>query len=349
MWNPFARREVRSSYTDALVSLLVREASGSGAPTGQAHATAAVESCASLWSHAFAGARLEPEVPALDPFTLSTIARSLILDGESLHVIEVERGELRLLPVGGHVVTGTSPDPDTWTYRCDLHGPNGSITREVPSPGVVHCRYSVDPSRPWRGVGPLSRSSLDASLLSAIVTRLGEEASSSVANVIPSPVDGASASTEQLRADLKAARGGLVLVESMASGYGDKASAPMQDWSVKRIGANPPAVLPTLAESTGMRIAEACGVPGALLDASSDGTSKRESLRFWVHCHVAPLGRIVAAELADKLDLPGLTFDHTALYGSDLVGRSSSFKRLIEGGMAVEKAASLSGLVAADG
>ena len=195
MWNPFARREVRASYTDALVSLLVREASGSGAPTGQAHATAAVESCASLWSHAFAGARLEPEVPALDPFTLSTIARSLILDGESLHVIEVERGELRLLPAGEAVITGSSPDPDTWTYRVDLHGPNGSITRSIPAAGVVHVRYSVDPSRPWRGVGPLRRAGLDADLLSSIITRLGEEASSPVANVIPSPVDGAATPT----------------------------------------------------------------------------------------------------------------------------------------------------------
>ena len=85
------------------------EASGSGAPTGQAHATAAVESCASLWSHAFAAARLEPEVSALDAFTLSRIARDLIVSGESLHVIEVEGGELKLLPVGDHDVRARVP------------------------------------------------------------------------------------------------------------------------------------------------------------------------------------------------------------------------------------------------
>ena len=86
MW-PFARKEVRASYTDQLTSLLIREASGSA--LGQASATAAVEACAALWSHAFAAARLEPEVPALDPFTLSRIARDLIVSGESLHVIDV--------------------------------------------------------------------------------------------------------------------------------------------------------------------------------------------------------------------------------------------------------------------
>ena len=67
-----------------------------------------------------------------------------------------------------------------------------------------------------------------------------------------------------------------------------------------------------------------------------------------MHCHAAPLARIVASELSDKLDLPGLSMGFEALYGSDIVGRASAFKRLVEGGMAVEKAASLSGLVAAD-
>ena len=60
------------------------------------------------------------------------------------------------------------------------------------------------------------------------------------------------------------------------------------------------------------------------------------------------VGRIVAAELSDKLDLPGLTLGFEALYGSDVVGRASAFKRLVEGGMAIEKAVALAGLVASD-
>ena len=350
MWNPFRRGvETRATgYTDALTSLLLREASGSGAPTGQAHATAAVEACASMWSHAFAAARLDPEVPALSPPVLADIARRMILDGEAVYVIDVGPAGLRLLPVGDVEVKGSSPDPSSWIYRCSLYGPDGSVTRTVPEAGVVHIKNSIDPSRPWRGISGLKRAGLDADLLSAVVTRLGEEAGSPVANVVPSPVDGASDSTATLRADLKAAKGGLILAETMASGYGDKASAPMQDWSVKRIGANPPAVLPALAEATGHRLMEACGVPSALLTASADGTAQREALRRWVHCHVAPLGRIVAAELADKLDLPGLTMGFEALYGSDIVGRASAFQRLVGGGVPVEKAVALAGLVAAD-
>ena len=81
----------------------------------------------------------------------------------------------------------------------------------------------------------------------------------------------------------------MVLAETMASGYGDKAAAPMSDWAVRRIGADPPEVLPALASETGARIMEALGVPSALLVASADGTSQREALRRWVHCHVASL------------------------------------------------------------
>ena len=348
MWSPFARREVRASYTDQLTSLLLREASGSGAPTGQAHATAAVEAAVGLWSHAFAAAELSPSVPALSPPVLSDIARRLVLDGEAVYVIDVSSAGLRLLPVGSLNVRGQSPDPATWSYECTLNGPDGSTTVTRPEAGVVAIRYSVDPSRPWKGVGPLARSNLDASLLSALITRLGEEAGASVAYVVPSPVDGQANSTETLRADLKAARGGVVLAETMATGYGDKAASPMQDWAVRRIGANPPDVLRALASETGEKIMEALGVPSALLVANSAGIARREALRFWVHTHVAPLARIVASELADKLDLLGLTFDHTALYGSDIVGRASSAKRMVEAGMPAEKAFALSGLVAAD-
>ena len=89
-------------------------------------------------------------------------------------------------------------------------------------------------------MGPLKRAGLDADLLSSLLTRLKEESGAPVAHVIPSPADGQAASTETLRADLKSAKGGVVLAETMASGYGDKAASPMQDWAVRRIGADPP-------------------------------------------------------------------------------------------------------------
>ena len=287
-------------------------------------------------------------MPALDPFTLSRIARDLIVSGESLHVIDVGTDGLKLLPVGDHDVSGPTPDPSTWLYRVSLFGPDGSVSRSIPEAGVVHIKYSIDPGRPWRGISGLKRAGLDADLLSSLLTRLKEESGAPVAHVIPSPADGQADSTATLRSDLKAAKGGVVLAETMASGYGDKAASPMQDWAVRRIGADPPEVLPALASETGQRIMEALGVPSALLTAGADGTASREVLRRWTHVHVIPLGRIVAAELSDKLDLPGLTLGFEALYGSDVVGRASAAKRMVEAGMPAEKAFALSGLVAAD-
>ena len=344
-WNPFKRVETRASYTDSLVSLLVRQASGS--TLGQASETAVVEAAVGLWSHAFAGARLEPSVDVLTPPLLADIARRLLLDGQAVYVIDVGAGGLKLLPVGDHDVSGSSPDPSTWIYRCSLNGPSGSTTRTVPSAGVVHVKYSTDPLRPHRGVGPLARSDLDAGLLSALTTRMGEEAGASSAIVVPSPVDGASDSVAMLRADLAQAKGGLMLLETMAAGYGDRASAPQSDWSVKRLGSMIPDVNETIRSSVGLSIASALGVPISLL-TDADGLSQRESWRRFIWGSVAPLSRSIGHELSSKLDLPDLKFDFSALYASDITGRAAAFKRLVESGMPIAEAAAITGLVAAD-
>ena len=341
--------ETRASYTDALTSLLIREASGSGSPTGQAHATAAVEACAGLYARGFAVADVSPTVPALSPDVLATIARSLVLDGESLWVIDVGENGIKLLPVGDSEVRGTTPDPTEWTYRVSLYGPSGSVTRTVPSAGIVHIRASVDPARPWRGISGLRRAGLSSDLLSSLETRLGEESSSPVANLVPSPADGQAASTATLRSDLKAAKGGLVLVETMASGYGDKAGAPMQDWSVKRIGGNPPDVLRALRSDVGMDVCSALGVPPSLFAPNADGTAQRESVRRWSLGSLAALGRIATQELSVKLDLEDLHLDFGALFAHDAVGRSQAFARMVQGGMPVDKAASLAGLLTVEG
>ena len=69
----------------------------------------------------------------------------------------------------------------------------------------------------------------------------------------------------------------------------------------------------------------ATGVPPSLFEGNADGTSQREAWRWFCHGSVAPVARIVARELADKLDVPGLTFGFDALYASDVVGRAGAF------------------------
>ena len=57
-----------------------------------------------------------------------------------------------------------------------------------------------------------------------------------------------------------------------------------------------------------------------------------------------PVGEIVTAELADKLDRPGLALDFSALFASDITGLARA--SMVQAGMEVERAAALSGLLA---
>ena len=56
-----------------------------------------------------------------------------------------------------------------------------------------------------------------------------------------------------------------------------------------------------------------------------DGTSKREAQRIFLHSTVRPLGKLLATELAERLETPVvLNFDQ--LYMHDLSGRATKLK-----------------------
>ena len=56
----------------------------------------------------------------------------------------------------------------------------------------------------------------------------------------------------------------------------------------------------------------------------------------------------MAAELADKLERPGLALDFSGLFASDITGRARAFGSLATGGMDIERAAALSSLLAGE-
>ena len=87
------------------------------------------------------------------------------------------------------------------------------------------------------------------------------------------------------------------------------------------------------------------GIPSGLIVAQSDGTREREGWRRAAHGAFLPVLRTVTREIRDKLRLDNVKVDLSSLYASDLVGRSNSFKRLVEGGRSVEDAAKLTGLL----
>ena len=76
--------------------------------------------------------------------------------------------------------------------------------------------------------------------------------------------------------------------------------------------------------------------------------SWRRGARRFAHTTIEPVARTIAGELAAKLDTPGLAFDFSAIWASDLSGRSRSFASMVKAGMDLTQAASLAGLMVDD-
>ena len=343
-WQPKPEnRSGGASYTDVVVSAIVEAA---GAPGMDSTRTAAVEACAATYAAGFACARVEgvsgAVAAALTPACLSLMGRNLIRAGEDVHAIEFEGGRLRLQPVGAWDVRGPVAESD-WTYRVDTFGPTDQRSRFLPAASVVHTRYAVDPARPWCGLGPLQWAVSTARLAGRLEGGLAAEASAPAAQLVPVPSDGGDGGDEDPLAPLKRdiAKGGgkALLVETTAAGWGEgQGSAPRRDWEQRRIGADWPDVLSSTRAAVFHHVAAACGVPPVLLTEHAEGTSQREGLRRFAHLALEPLGRIVAAELAMKLDSPGLSLSFDALMASDIAGRARSFKSFVEAGLSAEDA-----------
>ena len=358
LW-PFGRTEKRAKtqgggsqggagFTDAIVGALLAQAAGG--TTADASATAALEAAAGSYARAFAVASVEPDTPAtraLTPELLALMARDLIRRGEFVHVIEVGREGVRLLPAGSWDVRGR-PDPDTWHYRCDTFGPSGNVTRNLPGAAVIHGRYSVDPARPWWGVSPLGWARLTGKLHANLEDAIADEAGGTRGHILPVPqgpaTDDDTDPLADLRADIASLRGKTVLAETVAAAWGEGTlAAPVADWRPQRIGANPPPSLATLRTDSAQAVLSACGCSADLFVAG-DAAGQRESWRRFLHGSVQPLGDLLAAELAVKLDVPGLRLTFDRLFASDLSGRARAFGSLVQGGMDADRAATLAGL-----
>ena len=348
MW-PFTRHTEhrQASYTDGVVQAILARAAGTHADVA---ATAAVEAAAGALARAFASAEITPLTPAtrgITPNVLAQIGRALIVHGEIVLILTVREGRVVMLPAAAWDVTGAA-DSTTWRYRCDLAGPSGSTNISRPAEGVIHCRYSTDPARPWVGVGPLDRARLSGRLSAELEAALGDEASGTRGYVLPIPSDGQDSSVADLRRDIGSLGGKTALVETAMAGWGDgRMAAPRGDYQPQRLGANPPATLATLRSDAAQAVLSACGVPVELV-TPGDGTGQREAWRRFLHGTVQPLAACVAGELAAKLDTPGLMLNFDKLFASDLSGRARAFQSLVGGGMDVNQAAGLAGLLAAD-
>ena len=352
LWDFFRSTEKREAqpFTEAIQRAIFEQASGS--TSGDPKALGALEVCAGLWARAFASAQVEPQnriTEGLTPSCLALIGRELCRRGEALLKIHVTPdGLVKLFPAGSWDVRG-GYDPETWMYRIDLFGASLHRTEYIPGPGLIHARYAVDPANPWLGLSPLQYARDTGRLASNLEQRLAEEAGAPVGALIPIPQDGGDSEDDEdplymLKKDIRNAKGRTLLVETTNAGWGEgRGAAPQTDLKANRFGAAPPNVLKDLREGAEITVYSACGVPPDLAELSQ-GTAAREAWRRFLHGTIAPVGRIVAEELSRKFEIPiQLKFDE--LMASDISGRARAFQSLVGGGMEIERAAALAGLL----
>ena len=329
-----------SSYTDALVAAITANASGKS--TAFPTATAALEACAGMIGRAFATATVDstPAIQAsLTPAFLALVGRALIRRGELICYVDPK--DFDILPCSSHDISG-SPLPTSWRYRCVTSGPSRTRTyRAVPRHGVLHFTYSVDISTPWRGEGPLQVAQLAGRLSAETAAALADESAGPRGAFLPLPVDGADSTVSALKADIRNARGNMLVTEG--GDYDNVGAGRVADYKSMRFGANPPAGLVETMSIASREIFAACGVNPSLF-SSDAGSAGREAYRQLLFGTVAPLGMMVAAELTEKLETP-VKLDWTELRASDIASRARAFQSLVGSGMDTDKAAALSGLL----
>ena len=145
------------------------------------------------------------------------------------------------------------------------------------------------------------------------------------------------------RKDIANAKGRTAIIEG-----GDWGNAGEGKVSLKseRFGAEPPVSMVQLLSAASQEVYSACGFNSALWGGSSSA-AVREAWRLALFGVLSPLGRLVEAELKDKLD-DEISLSWQELRASDLSGRARAFQSMVGGGMAVAEAVSVAGLMVED-
>ena len=280
---PFEKRE-SGNYTDAVISALLSRARGKSLATPSA--TSALEACVGVVGRGFAASEVSGPTTltsALTPGVLALIGRELIRNGEAVFMLDTNAG-LKLLPAQSWDVDG-DPDPDSWEYSLTLGGPSRTFTHNhVPAASVLHFRYAVDPSAPWKGNGPVQVAALAGKLSAETVRALADEASGPVGRLLGIPVDGADGTVEGLKTDIANARGRMAILE--AGDWGNAGDARLGLRS-ERFGAEPPASMVELLPVASQEVYSACGLNSGLW-GGSQAAAVREAWRLCLFGVLSP-------------------------------------------------------------
>ena len=148
-----------------------------------------MEAAAGLLSRAFASATVDaPDdiAEAVSPRCLAQIGRDLVRVGESLHIIRMMGGRVRLVPASTWYWEGDA-DPATWLCTATAYGPSGSSTWRVPMDSVVFAAWGSPTARPYHGLGPATWAAETARLSANAERSLADEAGGPVAALLTVP------------------------------------------------------------------------------------------------------------------------------------------------------------------
>lgn len=348
MFNLFRKREKRD-FTVTSTDRAIAAAFGN-TDTADVVGTAAATAAGGIIGRAFAAASVMPSVErtGLTPVVLAELASAFVFNGESVWVIDVDNGRVRLYRASSWDIAGTGPSG--WRYQVTLPGPTGQVIRTVPAEGIVHPRVNCASAAPHRGRSPLELAGFSAKALANAERQLSEELSGPVGRLIPAPLDSldrvddkGNSPLDKLEASLAILKGRSALVPSMSRNWTDVQGASVGDWKSQRIGADPPESVVKLRMDGHNQLLAAAGVPPGVFEAS-EATGLRESLRQFLHVTIGPLARVLETEASDKLGVK-VALDFTALHASDVQGRARAFKSMVDGGMTLADAAAASGIL----
>ena len=330
------------SFTEKLIAHSLAVAQGTYSP--DAAQTAAVEFASGLISRALAVAQVDPEraESLLTPARLMDIGRRLVLTGNYVACIEIERGQIQLRTARQWQVIRGGVDESSWVYECELPAPSGSVTKRVQSAGVLHIRINTDAREPWLGTSPLLSAGISAELLARVESKIADEMRAPVGSVLPTP-EGMGDNRTALQTDLASLKGDIALVETQANAHGlGRQSAPQIEWQPKRLGANIPESHIALREQVGRDVCAALGIPGGLY-SGTDGGGLRESYRQLLTATLEPYASLIKGEFDEKIGY-GISLDFKRLAAADIAARARAYGTLVASGVDKEDAAEVSGL-----
>lgn len=352
--NPPAARVLTRQQGDPLSE--ARGVAAARARTFSAGLSAAVEAAAGQWSRGLGAVRVEGAgdmiAEALGPEHFERAGRDLLLHGNSVWAIEVADGMVKLIEASPSFDVRGSADPASWTYRVDLLAPDDYPHHVLAATAVVH--YRLPGGWPWRGASPLTQAVRRLDLGAEVAAE--QESGKAAVDVL----EVGARNRERIAYQITQGNLSGILPLFVVPGL------PKQDeqWTSPmavaargayepigrrtRLGPDPTGPMVDLLAAAQDRVLAAAGVPPALFDRVAAGAGQREAWRRFLHSTLAPIGRLIEAELRLKLEVPALKIAFDDLFASDLSGRARAFQSLVGAGMDPARAAALAGLMEPD-